>query len=130
MIAKTSADFVVIGGGCVGLRIAIELAKKFGGKANCKVVLLEKEMHTGMHASGRNSGVLHAGFYYSADSFKAKFTRQGNIALTQYILERGLPLNQCGKLVVVDEAKQDYDLKQLDVLLERARLNGVVSLGI
>jgi hypothetical protein len=41
-----------------------------------------------------------------------------------------LPLNQCGKLVVVDEAKQDYDLKQLGVLLERARLNGVVSLGI
>ena len=68
------SDFLVIGGGIIGLSIARELRKSFHGS---KVVLIEKEDHCGEHASGRNSGVLHAGFYYTADSLKARFTRDG-----------------------------------------------------
>jgi len=86
------------------------------------VTLLEKEPTWGRHASGRNSGVLHAGFYYAADSLKARFTRDGNACLTRYCVERALPLNRCGKLVV---ARTPADLPGLDQLLARGRANGV-----
>ena len=74
-------DFLVIGGGIVGLSIARALKSRFAGSS---VTILEKENALGLHASGRNSGVLHAGFYYTADSLKARFTRAGNRAWTDY----------------------------------------------
>jgi len=76
----------------------------------------------GRHASGRNSGVLHAGFYYTADSLKARFTRDGNARLTSYCNERGLPINRCGKLVV---ARTPAEVTGLAQLLSRGRANGV-----
>ena len=84
--------------------------------------LLEKEVDCGLHASGRNSGVLHAGFYYSPDSLKAKFTWRGNRLLTEYCEEKKIPLNKCGKLVV---AKDRADHTGLDELLKRGRANGI-----
>src|ERR687894_301500 len=89
-------DFLIIGGGIIGINIARELKKTFPDAA---VVLLEKETECGLHASGRNSGVLHAGFYYSPDSLKAKFTKLGNEQLTAYCEEKQIPINRCGKLV-------------------------------
>jgi L-2-hydroxyglutarate oxidase LhgO len=86
------------------------------------VALIEKEPAVGLHASGRNSGVLHAGFYYSAESLKARLCRDGNRELTAYCRERGLPLNACGKLVV---AQGPGDLAGLDELMRRAEANGV-----
>ncbi|NIR42886.1 MAG: L-2-hydroxyglutarate oxidase [Gemmatimonadetes bacterium] len=112
-------DFVVIGGGVIGLRIATEVKLRF---PDSDVTLLEKEERCGLHASGRNSGVLHAGFYYTADSFKARFTRDGNRRLSDYCVEHELPVNRCGKLVV---ARSADELDVLDELLHRARLNGV-----
>ena len=67
MSAKT-ADFLVIGAGVIGLNIALLLKARFSDSCVC---ILEKEGEPGLHGSGRNSGVLHAGFYYSADSMKA-----------------------------------------------------------
>jgi len=113
------SDFLVIGGGIIGLSIARELRKSFHGS---KVLLIEKEDHCGEHASGRNSGVLHAGFYYSADSLKARFTRDGNRELTEYCESHGLTINKCGKLVV---AQNESELPWLDELLTRAKNNGV-----
>jgi len=86
------------------------------------ITLLEKEPVWGRHASGRNSGVLHAGFYYTADSLKARFTRDGNARLTSYCNERGLPINRCGKLVV---ARTPAEVTGLAQLLSRGRANGV-----
>jgi L-2-hydroxyglutarate oxidase len=116
---KTTTDFLVIGGGIVGVTIAMELTRRFPGTA---VTLLEKEEQCGSHASGRNSGVLHAGFYYTADSLKARFTRDGNRRLTEYCKQRGLRINACGKLVV---ARHEDDLRGLDELLRRGRANSV-----
>lgn len=113
------ADFLVVGGGVVGLSVARALKRRNPKKS---IVLLEKEPACGLHASGRNSGVLHAGFYYTADSLKAKFTRQGNQALAAYCDEKGIALNRCGKLVL---AKGPEDLPVLDELLKRGRANGV-----
>ena len=73
-----TTDFLVVGGGIVGISIARELRSRHPDLA---VTVLEKEPSCGRHASGRNSGVLHAGFYYTADSLKARFTRDGNLAL-------------------------------------------------
>ena len=115
-----TSDFLVIGGGVVGINVARELKKR---SPNAKVILIEKEEECARHASGRNSGVLHAGFYYTADSLKAKFTRLGNKLLTEYCETKKLPINKCGKLVV---AKDAGDLPQLDELLKRGKANGVV----
>ena len=112
-------DFLVIGGGIVGISISRELKHRF---ADSTVTLIEKEPACGLHASGRNSGILHAGFYYSADSLKAKFTRLGNEAMTAYCEARGIPLNKCGKLVV---AKDESELAQLDELMSRGARNKV-----
>jgi L-2-hydroxyglutarate oxidase LhgO len=114
-----TTDFLIIGGGVVGLSIARELKRRHPGLS---VTLIEKESKVGLHGSGRNSGVIHAGFYYSADSLKAKLTRAGNIALTGYCEAKGIPLNRCGKLVV---AKDGGDLAQMDELLRRGAANGV-----
>lgn len=116
---RHASDFLVIGGGIVGLGMARALKARFPGGA---VTLIEKEPACGLHASGRNSGVIHSGFYYSADSLKAKFTRAGNIAMTAYCQARNIPLNKCGKLVV---AQGPEDLPRLDELLRRGSANNV-----
>ncbi|MDK2745477.1 MAG: L-2-hydroxyglutarate oxidase [Nitrospira sp. BO4] len=114
-----TCDFLVIGGGVIGLSVARELRRR---RPDTRVLLIEKEPACGAHASGRNSGVLHAGFYYSPDSLKARFTRLGNERLTAYCDEKRIALNKCGKLVV---AKDAADLPSLDELLRRGQANGI-----
>ena len=112
-------DFLIIGGGIVGLCLALELKKQYTDQ---KIIILEKESFAGFHASGRNSGVLHAGFYYTSDSLKARFCRQGNLALTAYCEEKQLTINRCGKLIV---ATNEEELSQLDILYQRGLKNNV-----
>jgi len=112
-------DFLVIGAGVIGLNVALLLKSRF---SDSRICLVEKEKEPGLHGSGRNSGVLHAGFYYSADSMKARFCKEGNKQLTGYCLEKGLPINRCGKLVV---AADEAELAGLDELLRRGNTNGV-----
>lgn len=103
----------------MGLSIARELKRVHPGSS---IALIEKERDCGLHASGRNSGVLHAGFYYSADSLKARFTKMGNAMLTQYCESRNIRINRCGKIVV---ARDENDFACLDELLKRARANQI-----
>lgn len=114
-----TADFVIIGAGVMGLCIARELKRRY---SDSRIVVLEKESHVGEHASGRNSGVLHAGFYYTKDSLKARFTRDGNKALTNYCLEKSIPMNRCGKLVV---ARNEKEIAGLNELLYRGQQNSI-----
>ncbi len=109
-----------MGAGVLGVTLALEISRRFPGR---KIAVIDKEQEIGTHASGRNSGILHAGFYYSADSLKAKFTKEGNAALTAYCVERGLRINRCGKLVV---AQNENDLEGLDELLRRGQVNNVM----
>jgi|TARA_Y100000294_G_scaffold84666_1_gene79349 L-2-hydroxyglutarate oxidase LhgO len=115
----TTCDFLIIGGGIIGISIARELKARH---PDCTILLLEKENQCGLHGSGRNSGVLHAGFYYTSDSLKARFTRQGNQQLTEYCKTKKLKINQCGKLVVAKNEKEREGLKEL---LLRGKQNGV-----
>lgn len=88
---------------------------------HAKIVLLEKEASLGAHASGRNSGVLHSGCYYVPNSLKAQFTRAGNLFLRDLLKKKQLPFNDCGKLIV---AKNEEELKGLEVIFNRAKANG------
>lgn len=114
-----TVDFLVIGGGIVGLAAARELKRRH---SDADVALLEKETSCGEHASGRNSGVLHAGFYYSADSLKSRLCREGNRRLRSFCAEKGLPVNACGKLVI---PRSENDERALDELFRRAKAAGV-----
>jgi len=118
MAVKTT-DYLIIGGGIIGVNMALHIKRRNPGASICVV---DKEPELGLHGSGRNSGVLHAGFYYTANSLKARFTRDGNTALKDYIHERKLPMNECGKLVV---AKDESQLPTLDELLQRGQASGV-----
>jgi L-2-hydroxyglutarate oxidase LhgO len=112
-----SFDTVVCGAGIVGLTLARELISRGRGT----VALVEKESGPGLHASGRNSGVLHAGIYYSSDSLKAKFCSSGNRAMKDYCASRGLPLLESGKVIV---AKSEDEVPVVRHLHERALANG------
>jgi len=112
-------EYLIIGGGIVGLSIGLEILTKY---PKSQVLLVDKENLTGQHASGRNSGVLHAGFYYSPDSLKAKFCLQGNRELKELIASESIEINNCGKVVV---AKDDEDLIRLENLYNRGIANGV-----
>ena len=113
------ADYLIIGGGVVGLAIAKEIKGRFPSST---VAVLEKEPAVALHASGRNSGVLHAGFYYSPESLKAKLTRDGNERMRNFCIENGLPLLETGKVVV---ARRQEDVPVLSELHRRGVANGV-----
>ena len=114
-----TADVAVVGAGIVGLALADAVLAADPARS---VVVLDKESALGAHASGRNSGVLHAGFSYEPDSLKARLTRRGNQLLHAFCDEHAIPVNRCGKLVV---AQRPEDLPALDQLLARATANAV-----
>lgn len=116
---RRTADIAVVGGGIVGLAVADAALARWPGSS---VVVLDKEPALGAHASGRNSGVLHAGFYYTPDSLKARLTRRGNVLLHAFCDEHGIPVRRCGKLVV---ARRDEELPALEELHARAIANDV-----
>ncbi len=118
-MAGPTIDVAVIGGGIVGLAIADAILAR---SPETSVVVFDKEDALAAHASGRNSGVLHAGFYYAPDSLKAGLTRRGNQLLHQFIEDQGLRINRCGKVVV---AQDESELPALRELERRARANGV-----
>ncbi len=119
MTADYKYDYLIIGAGIMGMTIAYELINT---KPGISIAILEKESDVGKHASGRNSGVLHAGFYYTPDSLKALFTKDGNRLMKEFCKSHGLNINECGKVVV---AKNRMELESLYELERRGRKNGV-----
>lgn len=111
------ADVLICGSGIVGLVIAYKLLQS--GYEN--IIIIEKENRIGLHASGRNSGVLHAGIYYAPDSLKAQFCLRGNRLMKEYCRANNLPLIETGKVIVT---KTEKELTVLDELYERAVKNG------
>jgi L-2-hydroxyglutarate oxidase LhgO len=116
-IKNERADVLICGGGIIGLTIARELLIK--GFEN--LVVIEKEKDIGKHASGKNSGVLHAGIYYSQDSLKAKFCLKGNLLMKEYCREKKIPVFETGKVIVT---KNEEEIPALKELQQRALKNG------
>jgi L-2-hydroxyglutarate oxidase LhgO len=65
---------------------------------------------------------LHSGFYYSPDSLKAKFCREGNLNLRALARKYEVPISEVGKVVVSKNQDEDSRLEQLH---HRGISNGV-----
>ena len=111
-------DFCIAGGGMVGLSLAYQLIER---GISTSILIIDKESELGLHSSGLNSGVLHAGLYYEPNSLKAKVCVSGAKRLKMWVKERNLPINECGKIIVPQEPFLD---SQLDLLLQRGKKNG------
>lgn len=118
-MARHSCDVLIIGAGVMGLATGMALLES---NSNLKVTIAEKEDQLGKHASGRNSGVLHAGFYYSPDSLKARFCRDGNLEIKQLAAKHGIPVQNVGKVIVARNADENL---RIDALYSRGIKNGV-----
>ncbi|GAB4851826.1 L-2-hydroxyglutarate dehydrogenase, mitochondrial [Ancistrocladus abbreviatus] len=123
-IPKEKVDCVVVGAGIVGIAIARELALAFKGR---QVLVVESASTFGTGTSSRNSEVIHAGFYYPANSLKAVFCVKGREMMYRYCSEHGVPHKQLGKLIV---ATRESEIPKLNELLIRGTENGVNGLRI
>ena len=112
-------DYIIIGGGIVGVSTAWQLQQRYPDK---KVLLLEKESEFATHQTGHNSGVIHAGVYYEPGSLKAKFCRAGVDATIDFCQQHDIPFNQCGKLLV---ATNDLEVKRMEALYQRCKKNNI-----
>jgi L-2-hydroxyglutarate oxidase len=115
-------DVTVVGAGIVGLATAREILNRHPG---LRLTVLEKEQQIGTHQTGHNSGVIHSGIYYAPGSLKAKLCVEGGRALKRYCDERGIPYENCGKVIV---ATEESELGRLDDLYQRGIKNGVQGL--
>ena len=115
-------DIAVVGAGIVGLAVARELNRRH---PRSSIVVLEREPEIGAHQTGHNSGVIHAGVYYSPGSHKARLCIEGARAMYEFLDRHSIPHRRCGKVIVASHASQ---LPALDELERRGRTNGVPGL--
>ena len=111
MRSSKKYDYIVIGGGIVGLSTALKLQE-----ANKKILILEKESAVGLHQSGRNSGVLHSGIYYKPNSFKSNLCIRGRELMLKFLESNNIPYRLEGKIVV------DENMQKIESLFERSKL--------
>jgi len=117
--ATACYDFTVIGGGIVGVATALQLLQAEPGAS---VLLLEKETALASHQTGHNSGVIHAGVYYTPGSLKADFCRRGAVATMAFCDDNAIPYQQCGKLLV---ASDETELQRMQALQQRCADNAI-----
>ena len=115
----SGSRIAVVGGGIIGAAVARRILQVDPGAT---VTLLEKESALARHQSGHNSGVVHAGLYYTPGSLKARLCRGGVELLREFCAEHDLTYDQCGKVLV---ALDDPELLRLEGIRERAEANGV-----
>ncbi len=108
------SDFLIIGAGIIGLTLARAIKKHY---PNATITILEKEKTIGKHASGRNSGVIHSGIYYPANTLKAKFCNEGAHLLISYAEENNIPIKKDGKIII---ATSEEDIPSLNKLFANA----------
>jgi len=112
-----NTDFLIIGAGIIGIAIARALRKHH----NASILVIDKEPVQAKHASGRNSGVIHAGVYYAAGSLKARLCVEGNRLLREFCHEESIQINESGKVIV---ARDENDLSGMEELYKRSTTNG------
>jgi L-2-hydroxyglutarate oxidase LhgO len=117
-------DVIIIGGGAVGLGVALEITRRF---SHLRLLLLEKEERVARHQSGHNSGVIHSGVYYKPGSMKARLCVPGAAAMVRFCAEHGIAHTICGKVIVATHAEE---LPRLEELRKRGQANGLTGLRL
>ena len=117
-------DVVIVGGGIVGLAVALEITRRF---PRLRLLLLEKEERVGQHQSGHNSGVIHSGVYYKPGSQKARLCVEGARAMIEFCRAHDIPHQVCGKLIV---ATDQEEFPRLEELRRRGEANGLTGLRL
>jgi (S)-2-hydroxyglutarate dehydrogenase len=121
-MTKSRHNVVIIGGGVVGLAVALEITRRF---PHLRLLVLEKEDRVARHQSGHNSGVIHSGLYYKPGSLKARLCVSGAAAMVEFCRENNIPHEVCGKVVVATEPDE---LPRLEELRKRGEANGLTGL--
>jgi L-2-hydroxyglutarate oxidase len=103
-------DIAVIGAGIVGLSTAWQLLQRY---PKYRILLIEKESEVGLHQTGHNSGVIHAGVYYAPGSLKADFCQRGAKATKAFCLQHDIEFDECGKLLVATNALEHERMEAL-----------------
>ncbi len=114
-------DIIIIGAGVIGSSVARELSRY-----KVKVGVLEKEADVCCGNSGRNTGLLHAGFY-KPGSLKAKFAVEGNQAFDTIAKELDIPFKRTGKLII---GFTEEERERLSAMKRLGDENGVPGLRI
>jgi L-2-hydroxyglutarate oxidase len=117
-------NVVIVGGGVVGLAVALEITQRFPQQ---RLLLLEKEEAVARHQSGHNSGVIHSGIYYKPGSLKARLCVAGAAAMIEFCREHGVPHKVCGKVIV---ATREEEFSRLEELFRRGEANGLTGLRL
>ncbi len=114
-----TSDYLIVGAGIIGMAIARALKARW---PDTTIAILEKEDRIGVHASGRNSGVLHSGIYYPKGTLKALLCKAGSQAMFAYAEENRIPVRRDGKVIV---ATSETNARGLDQLMANAQANAI-----
>src|SRR3989337_3486726 len=117
--SRPPLDIVIVGAGIVGLATSLKLLER---APDLRLAVVDKEDTLGAHQTGHNSGVVHAGLYYTPGSLKARLCRRGVNLLRDYCLGHELTYDECGKVLV---ALDDVEEARLGEIMRRAVANGV-----
>lgn len=120
-MATPTYDYLIIGAGIIGAALAAEISRRRPG---ARLLVLDKESRAAFHQTGRNSGVVHSGVYYTPGSLKARFCREGLARLQAFSRTHGIGYDTRGKLLV---ATNEQEVTRLDSLAQRAADNGVTA---
>lgn len=112
-------DYVIVGGGIVGVSTAWQLKQRYPEKS---ILLVEKEAGFSRHQTGHNSGVIHAGVYYAPGSLKADFCKRGVERTLAFCEQHDIPVENCGKLLV---ATNEQELERMHALYDRCLQNQI-----
>lgn len=110
-------NYCIVGAGIIGLATAYALANK---NPSARIVIIEKESAPGVHQTGHNSGVIHAGIYYTPGSLKALLCREGLDETKEFCKQYDIPYDECGKLIV---ATNRIELERIEALYQRGIAN-------
>lgn len=113
-------DVFVIGAGVIGSWVALHSISKGYTTAIC-------DWFDSDGISTRNSGVLHAGLYYDANSLKSKHCVTGKRLTEQFIDTYSLPILRCGKIVTNGKSASP---ESVDKLFEIAKSNGAEQISL
>jgi L-2-hydroxyglutarate oxidase len=123
-MTNSRCDVLIVGGGIVGLAVALEITRRF---PRLRLLVLEKEERVGRHQSSHNSGVIHSGIYYKPGSLKATLCVEGARAMIEFCRAHGLPHEVCGKVIV---ATREEEFPRLEELHRRGEANGLTGIRL